>query len=897
MRVFGVSAGVASIAVKGLLASATLGLSLVITLAAEYLLLSRRTDDASESQKAFNNNLSLQAEQMRKSTQAIEEDIVRLERRNALIMKGVPVAEAERKSRASAVDDQGMSKDLALAKVAELTREKARLESVTKPELAGDANYRSLGNQVAPDEADKVSKWNAAQASLAKVNAELKQAKINSESLSTAYAETRRNFEATETQRKISDSGDQAGTGFAFNRRIDKIVRDNPKLALEDFKADPAVLASMGKEQAKVYMEAKEEVLSKKLKNIEVPDPKAAALAHADELAKSRLLIAGLRAEEQEMAQYMKFRKDLDEAKYNRDLFGPYVAAAMAEQRQISETSTLLEMQKRHIEELEAAKNNSKNFTPADRTNLDKEIEQEKAKFKLAQNNLEQQKQIAAAKSANFVRKDQDEFSKVVEKLNVDDQKRNVDIVASYQLKAVDPVTAASSAARTAAWEDYSKKILEQQLGVNKARESEAVLLEERNAISEEMLKIDSSMVQLSGDELKVAQEKSAALRVDLSSKQAGLDATRQDLTMQQANLAVLQERGRTAANLSAQIAADQAAYAQTGAYGWEKFWADYASNAESSAKIVESSMKTTVDAMETSLQGFFMTGKLDAKALGATIQAELTKALVTKPVMEGVTGAVKKMGNMLLDNFSPRAGGPAGDGLDALSNLDFTSLMTGTTAQATASAQATTSLTVLTQAAYSAANALAATSGGSAAGGLGGLLSGVFGGLANGTTGAGTDVGGFLGTDFIGGALPFSKGSAFGTIQRFARGSVFTNKVFSSPTLFTFANGSKFGEMGEAGSEAVVPLKRGPGGTLGIASYGGGGGGAVNSSPRSVEVRIQNNGAPVKAKASQRETNEGMVIDVVLDAVASDVASGGRVHDAVQRRFGLNPGGTTPRF
>ena len=65
----------------------------------------------------------------------------------------------------------------------------------------------------------------------------------------------------------------------------------------------------------------------------------------------------------------------------------------------------------------------------------------------------------------------------------------------------------------------------------------------------------------------------------------------------------------------------------------------------------------------------------------------------------------------------------------------------------------------------------------------------------------------------------------------------------------------------------------------------------------RPVMVNIVNNGQPVQARSSQRETSEGMVIDLVLDAVAADIAGGGRVHDATQRRFGLNPGGTTPRY
>ncbi|MHA0335832.1 phage tail length tape measure family protein [Sphingomonas aquatilis] len=68
-----------------------------------------------------------------------------------------------------------------------------------------------------------------------------------------------------------------------------------------------------------------------------------------------------------------------------------------------------------------------------------------------------------------------------------------------------------------------------------------------------------------------------------------------------------------------------------------------------------------------------------------------------------------------------------------------------------------------------------------------------------------------------------FAKGGAFGTPQRFANGGAFTNTVVNSPTLFRFANGGKLGEMGEAGPEAIMPLKRGPNGALGVQMHGGG--------------------------------------------------------------------------
>ena len=69
-----------------------------------------------------------------------------------------------------------------------------------------------------------------------------------------------------------------------------------------------------------------------------------------------------------------------------------------------------------------------------------------------------------------------------------------------------------------------------------------------------------------------------------------------------------------------------------------------------------------------------------------------------------------------------------------------------------------------------------------------------------------------------------FANGGAFDRAQRFASGGTFTNSIVTSPTLFRFAKGTKLGEMGEDGPEAIMPLTRGPDGKLGVAAHGGSG-------------------------------------------------------------------------
>ena len=62
--------------------------------------------------------------------------------------------------------------------------------------------------------------------------------------------------------------------------------------------------------------------------------------------------------------------------------------------------------------------------------------------------------------------------------------------------------------------------------------------------------------------------------------------------------------------------------------------------------------------------------------------------------------------------------------------------------------------------------------------------------------------------------------------VAPFAKGG-----IFDKPTMFAYANGGvgRFGLMGEAGPEAIMPLKRGPGGRLGVEASAGVGNIVVN--------------------------------------------------------------------
>ena len=86
---------------------------------------------------------------------------------------------------------------------------------------------------------------------------------------------------------------------------------------------------------------------------------------------------------------------------------------------------------------------------------------------------------------------------------------------------------------------------------------------------------------------------------------------------------------------------------------------------------------------------------------------------------------------------------------------------------------------------------------------------------------------------------LPFADGGVInqGKVTPFAYGG-----VLSKPTLFPMANG--MGLAGEAGPEAIMPLRRGPSGRLGVEASGGGVGNVV--------VNVDASGSAVESDANQ---------------------------------------------
>lgn len=128
-----------------------------------------------------------------------------------------------------------------------------------------------------------------------------------------------------------------------------------------------------------------------------------------------------------------------------------------------------------------------------------------------------------------------------------------------------------------------------------------------------------------------------------------------------------------------------------------------------------------------------------------------------------------------------------------------------------------------------------------------------------------------------------YANGGVFGPagVHAFALGGAFTNGIVNRPTLFPFANGT--GLMGEAGPEAIMPLRRGPDGKLGVAAQGyapmGGAAPAANSNPPAekagdsyhFEFKMPN--ASLEAVERMKAEMPGIAIRAVQEAKRNRVA------------------------
>lgn len=132
------------------------------------------------------------------------------------------------------------------------------------------------------------------------------------------------------------------------------------------------------------------------------------------------------------------------------------------------------------------------------------------------------------------------------------------------------------------------------------------------------------------------------------------------------------------------------------------------------------------------------------------------------------------------------------------------------------------------------------------------------------------------------------AKGGVYGDggYRAFAKGGAFANSIVDRPTFFKFARGGGFGTglMGEAGPEAIMPLKRGSDGTLGVSVSG--------QTGFAIQVVI-NNYSSEKITAEEKTDMDGQrKLEITVGAMINQHISGGKADKALGSRYGLKAQG-----
>jgi tape measure domain-containing protein len=126
-----------------------------------------------------------------------------------------------------------------------------------------------------------------------------------------------------------------------------------------------------------------------------------------------------------------------------------------------------------------------------------------------------------------------------------------------------------------------------------------------------------------------------------------------------------------------------------------------------------------------------------------------------------------------------------------------------------------------------------------------------------------------------------------YGKAAAFAAGGFFTNRIIDAPTYFRFASGSGFapGLMGEAGPEAVMPLKRGSDGNLGISAFG------APQAGSAVYIIIQNYTNEDVQTEQSSDSSGNQIRKIIIGAVKESI-SNGDMDQSMSNRYNLRARG-----
>ena len=296
---------------------------------------------------------------------------------------------------------------------------------------------------------------------------------------------------------------------------------------------------------------------------------------------------------------------------------------------------------------------------------------------------------------------------------------------------------------------------------------------------------------------------------------------------------------------------------AETWGQGGRSAMAEYLKSVGNAADQSKRLFSQAFVTIESTLTKFVMTGKLGFKGLASSLVEEFVNSRIKSSMGDAIkgmssgTGMLGKLGEML-GVSSKGLGGVA----EAAGKSSETAVLATAAAALDGSALALEGSSLSLEGSSLSLDGSSLSLDGSALSLDGAALSleGAAWALSSAAAVGGSTSGIEGMADFIG-PMMSAKGNVFDSAGLHAH----INTVVSSPTLFRFANGGAMGLMGEAGPEAIMPLRRDSQGRLGVAAQGAGGGGSVNN----IVVNVDASGGSVNGEGDGRELGQQLVAAV----------------------------------
>ena len=595
--------GATKVAALSAMGALTGGLGLITALGIEYVLLGKKTDEASEASKAFQDRIDSEGRTLSEHLVKLEKNVELLELRNQLVRSGMSVEDA--KASADARMGLGGKDDSTRGELMRKVAENAAKYEEAQKTIDAFESIRASGKaQTNMAEVVKYGQAMRERVELTKEHNALleKQWQLSAQG---EVMERGRGLKLRENQAIAKASlNDQVE---AYNLRV-KDLKESPRtrgLSVPMIGSEEA--GGMSNEQLRKLIRDRNEELNRKLPGFAAPDT-ASAKSAAEALASSQLskLFAESRRTEEQLKLEIKLRRELDRAKYNPTAFGPYMSELLAEQEARGALLDSIRVEQTIKEGLTAAQARYKP-TDAKYVDIQKEIEARESNLASLRRELEAKREVEKwnAKWRN-------------EKYETDAQGARVSLAAEASAiierirqqssnKSIPGGDAAEESARTEVEKAYRSDILAIQKSLSSAKERERDLAKE--VLANEKANLEEALQRWGVAEARVNQEQKT---LDILTLQRNLDAQR--------------------AGSEARKAFDRS---QTAEYGWEKFWKDYTENARSAAQEVQDIMKTTTNSMTDMFTRFAETGKLDFKGFVRVILAEASRILMSRAVLQ----------------------------------------------------------------------------------------------------------------------------------------------------------------------------------------------------------------------------------------------------------------------